>query len=82
MGQQHNKYPNLNHKIPSLLQKKLDSSDSERQLKCPILDVFSALGVSIELIPFAMRQTSRETSLNYPQHILIILKPLVDPYSI
>ena len=33
-----------------------------------IMDVFSALSYPIELIPFAMRQASWDTSLEYPQH--------------
>ena len=35
-----------------------------------ILDVFSEQGSRIELIPFAMSQASRNTSLDYPQHII------------
>ena len=33
-----------------------------------IMDVFSALSYRIELIPFALRQASWDTSLEYPQH--------------
>ena len=31
---------------------------------------FSEQGSRIELIPFAMSQTSHDTSLDYPQHIV------------
>ena len=33
-------------------------------------DVFSGQGDRIQLIPFALSQASRDTSLDYPQHII------------
>ena len=35
-----------------------------------ILDVFSGLRNRIELIPFALSQASRDTSLDYPQGVV------------
>ena len=35
-----------------------------------ILVIYSEQGTRIELIPFAMSQASRDTSLDYPQHII------------
>ena len=39
-----------------------------------VLDVFSGLGNRINLIPFWVFQASRDTSLEYPQHIFLIRK--------
>ena len=35
-----------------------------------VLDVFSGQSDQIELIPFALSRYSRDTSLDYPQHII------------
>ena len=77
---------NLYLRMPDSLQKELAQSDHralrkrpkrdkklsklECLLKWHVLDVFSALLGRIELILFAMSQASRETSLEYPQHII------------
>ena len=47
--------------------------NSERQLICHILDVFSTLNGPIELINFAMSQGSWDTCLYYTQHIILIM---------
>ena len=76
----------LYRKMPDTMQKELAQSDhvrlrkrpkrgknlpnSECQLKCHILDVFSAVCGRIELILFAMYQASCDTSVEYPQHII------------
>ena len=56
-----------------------------------VLDVFSQQVSPIELIPFALVQTSPDTSLEYPQHnipttlkfhFFLDLTPLVGPLKI
>jgi hypothetical protein len=77
---------NLYLRMPGTLQKESAQSDHpawrKRSKRGPILlfqnipifmyvlDVFSGQGNRMELIPFALCQASRDTSLEYPHHII------------
>ena len=77
---------NLYLRMPGTIQKESAQSDHparRKRTKCgPILffknipifinalDVFSGQGDRMELIPFALCQASRDTSLEYPHHII------------
>ena len=82
---------NLYLRMPGTMQKESAQSDHPARRKRPkcgpillfqniqifmnVLDVFSGQGDLIELIPCALCQASRDTSLEYPHHIIWNLDP-------